>query len=99
MSSVRETDEKEDGATGNKARRRKGLIVEVAPPMVEDDNNVVAAIPSSGATTKNGRDGKSAAAGDVDRPRKKVRVCRDCLNTILWVDFSPLLGHHSCSSL
>lgn len=76
---------------GSEKRRRKGLIVEIAP--VEEDRvsaeATLAEMMMMTSSDKKKKDKQSNSEDDKKRfksvkdERRKVRICRDCLNTVL----------------
>ncbi|GAA5900360.1 uncharacterized protein JCM6883_002821 [Sporobolomyces salmoneus] len=89
------TAEKEKGVvTGTKKRRRKGLIVEIAP--IEQDRDAAKKTLEELMSGSNNPSAQTQGGKKVEKEkekkdeRKKVRICRDCLNTVLRHQFSTL---------
>ncbi|GAA5826559.1 hypothetical protein JCM10212_006303, partial [Sporobolomyces blumeae] len=77
-------------ATGGASTRRNGLVVEVRP--VEQDLSLEATF-QIGTNGDKGMQTKQVEVKDKERDQKKVRVCRECLATVLCVtsSFRPAL--------
>jgi len=79
----------------NPNRRRKGFIVEIPP--IEQDSTASSIAAFEGMMMGNSPNGKGSTAkgkvGEKEKEkdeRKKVRVCRECLNIVLCAFFLPL---------